>query len=227
MIIPGHETTAVSHQPWDSICVTVRCETLAQWEPSLAGLLNWKGAPDHGVCAADRRAVAKFAAWTERLFSERWRTGDEPALWESALRERLQGHLGAMLGGRPSSGRASSLQRVARYDVAMSACRIIHADPERRLTVRDVASQVGIGARAIEYAFKNVLGVTPEQYLLAVRLSLARHQLRRASATGSVTKVAFQHQFENLSRFASQYARLFGELPSETLRHARNSSLRA
>jgi AraC-like DNA-binding protein len=227
MITPGHETTAISHQPWDSICVTVRRETLAQWEPPLARLLERKGAPEHGVCIADRRAVVKFAAWTERLFSEQWRAGDEPALWESALSERLQGDLVAMLDGRPSPTPASSLQRVARYDVALSACRIIDADPERRLNVRDVASQVGVGIRALQYAFRNVLGVTPEQYMLATRLSLVRHQLRRASASGSVTSVAFDHQFENLSRFASQYARLFGERPSETLRSVRQASLNA
>jgi AraC family ethanolamine operon transcriptional activator len=131
--------------------------------------------------------------------------------------------LAGALHSRPSAPR----QRIGRYDTALAACRIIHADTDQRLGVRDVASQLGIGARALQYAFRNVLGLSPAQYMLAARLNQARHQLRRALVAGSVTSIAMDNRFENLSRFASQYARLFGERPSETLRLARNSSRRA
>ena len=39
---------------------------------------------------------------------------------------------------------------------------------------------------------------------------------RLKSDDASVTEICFSHGFYTPSRFAQQYARLFGELPSET-----------
>lgn len=39
----------------------------------------------------------------------------------------------------------------------------------------------------------------------------------------TVTTIAFEHELQNLSRFASQHARLFGERPPDTLRAAKTA----
>jgi AraC family ethanolamine operon transcriptional activator len=83
----------------------------------------------------------------------------------------------------------------------------------------DLADRLGTTARAIQYALKSGLGVSPYQYLLARRLKRVRHDLLQHPTT--VTMAAFDHGFENLGRFASQYTRLFGERPSDTLRRTR------
>ena len=52
------------------------------------------------------------------------------------------------------------------------------------------------------------------QYILTQRLHEARRLLRNTNV--SVTEAAVELGFSTPSRFASQYRRLFGELPSAT-----------
>ncbi|TXL82373.1 AraC family transcriptional regulator [Vineibacter terrae] len=45
----------------------------------------------------------------------------------------------------------------------------------------------------------------------------------KTAGFGSITEIAFDYKFGNLSRFGAQYKRLFGERPSDTLRAARSA----
>ncbi len=56
------------------------------------------------------------------------------------------------------------------------------------------------------------------------RLTMARDELRRPMASTTVTQVALHWGFDHLGRFSRYYAREFGELPSDTLRHARDAA---
>jgi AraC family transcriptional regulator, ethanolamine operon transcriptional activator len=90
-------------------------------------------------------------------------------------------------------------------------------------TITDICYSLQISERAIQYAFKEVLNLSPNTYLRFHRLNRAHAQLRRpASAEVSVTAVATHWNFWHLGRFSSDYLRLFGELPSTTLRRALN-----
>ncbi|WP_178133249.1 helix-turn-helix transcriptional regulator [Vineibacter terrae] len=220
---PRRETVAISHVPWDSISINIRHDTLAAWGTRLSEPFQADLGPEQGVYATDPGAVARFAGWVEALFAARMPAGAgaDTALWIAALRAHVRQHLAAMLGCPADPTPVSSIHRVARYDLALAALRVIHRQDEDRTTVTDVARALGVGTRAVEYAFAHVVGVSPARYMLAERLNRARHCLR--IGIGSVTSIAFEHQFENLSRFAQQYARLFGERPSDTLRAARQS----
>ena len=57
--------------------------------------------------------------------------------------------------------------------------------------------------------------------LRRVRLARARADLEAPGRNTSVTNVAYDCGFSHLGRFAQEYARRFGESPSETLRRAR------
>jgi transcriptional regulator GlxA family with amidase domain len=57
--------------------------------------------------------------------------------------------------------------------------------------------------------------------LRRVRLAQARADLEAPGPNTSVTNVAYDCGFSHLGRFAQEYARRFGESPSETLRRAR------
>jgi hypothetical protein len=67
-----------------------------------------------------------------------------------------------------------------------------------------------------------VAEVTPTAYLRELRLDRAHHELRSAEphAGVTVTDTALRWGFGHLPRFAAVYQRKFGQLPSETLRHA-------
>ena len=57
--------------------------------------------------------------------------------------------------------------------------------------------------------------------LRRARLAQARADLEAPGRNTSVTNVAYDCGFSHLGRFAQEYARRFGESPSETLRRAR------
>jgi AraC family ethanolamine operon transcriptional activator len=83
------------------------------------------------------------------------------------------------------------------------------------LTADDVAQALGVSYRVLHYAFRDALGVSPYRFLLTEKLHSARRQLKTANT--SVTDALLAHGFSTPARFAQQYKRLFGELPSQTL----------
>lgn len=90
-------------------------------------------------------------------------------------------------------------------------------------SIVDICMELNISQRNLQYSFKNILGVTPNAYLYHLRLNRARGQLiKPESAHTTVTEIATNWQFWHLGRFANDYLRLFGELPSTTLLRSLN-----
>jgi AraC-like DNA-binding protein len=221
-IAPRREMTTISHGTWGSISINVRRDILAGWSPRVADLLDHDRGVEQSRIDADNAALEQFTTWVDGLFREPAAVSadGEVSLWMTALRDRAGQLAMKMFGDSPSPFPVAVTERIARYDLVMAALEIIHRNDDGRLSVKDLTTALGIGSRALEYAFAMVVGHSPSQYLIAARLTRARGRLR---AGNSVTTVAFDHQFENLSRFAHQYTRLFGELPSSTLRDAREA----
>ena len=87
------------------------------------------------------------------------------------------------------------------------------------VTVADLCSRLGVSRRHLQYCFQEVLNLTPVKYLRAVRLNRVRRELKagRQDAALSVHDVAARWGFWHLSHFASDYKKMFGELPSQTM----------
>jgi AraC-like DNA-binding protein len=90
-----------------------------------------------------------------------------------------------------------------------------------------LARAAGVRPRTLEAHFRRFLGTTPLGWLRRSRLARARHQLLSAKPATTVTDVACAGGFSQLGRFAGEYRRYYGELPSETLRRHRRSSEQA
>jgi AraC family transcriptional regulator, ethanolamine operon transcriptional activator len=111
------------------------------------------------------------------------------------------------------------LDRTARHRIVARVRELVIAKPDVPFTVLDICHAVGTSRRKLQYCFEEVLGTHPAYYLRVLRLNAVRRELRRHShATASVSDVAFRWGFWHLSRFASHYRQLFGELPSDTLK---------
>ena len=92
-------------------------------------------------------------------------------------------------------------------------------DSHQHPTIVDVCRYAGVSQRSLQYCFLDTLGLTPVAYLRIARLHRVRTELRDPSASGlKVGDVATRWGFWHLSKFAGDYQKLFGELPSETLR---------
>lgn len=87
------------------------------------------------------------------------------------------------------------------------------------ITVSQLCSITGASERTLQYAFQEKYGLTPKAYIQAYRLNRVRKVLRISTAVSHrVVDVANDWGFWHMGQFAKDYRRLFGELPSETLR---------
>ncbi|MCX2980862.1 AraC family transcriptional regulator [Halieaceae bacterium IMCC14734] len=87
------------------------------------------------------------------------------------------------------------------------------------VSVTDLLEIADISERSLQYAFKDAFDMSPLTYMKRRRLHFARQQLLSAcSKDTSVSKVATGLGFYELGRFANDYRRVFGQLPSQTLR---------
>jgi AraC family transcriptional regulator, ethanolamine operon transcriptional activator len=91
------------------------------------------------------------------------------------------------------------------------------------IQVPDVCLALGVSRRELEYAFRSILDQSPRDYLQILRLHAIRIQLMRYSSEQSdpVITTAYENGVSHLGRFSANYRKLFGELPSETVRRKR------
>lgn len=91
----------------------------------------------------------------------------------------------------------------------------------RPLYLMDLCVALRTSERTLRRAFQEQLGISPNRYLWYRRMYLTNRALQLSSpAHTSVTLIAMEHGFWELGRFAAEYRRLFGEMPSTTLRKA-------
>ena len=86
------------------------------------------------------------------------------------------------------------------------------------IRLSEVAAIVGVSSRTLTLAFRDVLGVTPVEYIRTRRLNGARQLLLNLPLSNNpVTETAMQCGLTHLGYFSRDYKALFGELPSETI----------
>ena len=88
--------------------------------------------------------------------------------------------------------------------------------------ILDVCAATHVSRRTLQYCFEERLNISPLQYLKALRLNQARRQLRHLMEVqamhanqNTIANIAALCGFNHASRFASDYKRMFGELPSQ------------
>ena len=172
---------------------------------------------------ADAAMVRRLYDWGKRLVDTAAR---QPALFDDRKDQRgaaqvemietLLATLGAARDFDPTGAdrvhRSQTLVVKAAEDYALS-----HVD--ERVYVTDLCRAAAVSERALEYAFKEVLGLTPVAYLIRLRL----HRVRQALLAGThgsttVSAVALDWGFWHFGEFSRAYKDCFGELPSDTLR---------
>ena len=99
---------------------------------------------------------------------------------------------------------------------AQKAREYIDAHADEPPAIQEVCQAVGVSWRTLNYAFRECFGVTPKEYLQATRLDCVRKELRRMGPQATISDVANTWGFWHMGRFAANYRRHFGELPSET-----------
>lgn len=107
-----------------------------------------------------------------------------------------------------------------RRQIIRSAMDFVDQHEGDYLAVKDLAHAAGVSQRTLHAAFHEYFSVGPARYLKLRTLHQARGRLKAADPSkATVTEIAAQLGVWELGRFAHDYHFLFGELPSETLRH--------
>jgi AraC family ethanolamine operon transcriptional activator len=114
----------------------------------------------------------------------------------------------------PTTGRPL----VPRAHIIRTAKALIEGCEDEVLGIDDLARAADVSVRTLQTAFLDYFGIPPHRYLTLRRLHQVREALRRADLDETtVTRIAARFGFWQFGRFAGQYRRLFGELPSATL----------
>jgi AraC-like DNA-binding protein len=102
---------------------------------------------------------------------------------------------------------------VARFE------EFLEANPDQPLYLTEICAAIGVAERTLRVSCEEHLGMGPIRYLCLRRMHLVRRALLRADpSTATVTRLATDHGFWELGRFAVAYRALFDESPSESLR---------
>lgn len=86
------------------------------------------------------------------------------------------------------------------------------------LSVEELAQVGNVSVRTVYNLFAKSFNVTPKLFIKQAKLKSLREELVRGKAVRNVTEVALNYGFTHLGRFSADYRKMFGELPSETLR---------
>lgn len=108
----------------------------------------------------------------------------------------------------------------ARKRIVDRACEYALSHKDNPPSIIELCNHVGASRRKLQYCFQETLGTNPVTYLRTLRLNAAHRDLLVHARTVTVQDVAARWGFWHLSRFATDYRRLFGERPSETLQRA-------
>lgn len=105
---------------------------------------------------------------------------------------------------------------------ALKRALVLIDDPHQEfISVADLCKKVGASWATLERAFAEEFGISPKSYITSRRLSAVRKRLLEADSSIVITDVAFAWGFWHMGRFAADYRKQFGELPSQTLKSNR------
>ncbi len=148
---------------------------------------------------------------------------DEDALVESvctsSLINNLVDHIAEAL-CRDSSLALKEHDQVHASSCLLSRVRDIFESSKREsIQLYELCKELGVSARTLQITFKQAYGISPMRYLKLRRLHAVRQRLINSSVDDvSIKRAALEGGFFDRSRFAEDFRKLFGHLPSQTQR---------
>lgn len=107
----------------------------------------------------------------------------------------------------PENGRRDQRRRAVLDLIDAHLC-------DARLDTHQIADRVGVSARSVQLLFAE-MATTPSAYIQQRRLDRAASRLDKEGADGTITGIAFDVGFNDLSSFCRAFRRRFGMSPSD------------
>lgn len=227
----AHEQVQVSIPIYRSRDCGVCCEDIAVI-PSFEGHgMGWGGAREVVVlhfgssflaraieaspCVAESVALRSGA---DSFIAQVGLTIRQDLLWYDTIDEFLLEALGTILagylfGGQPycDGNAGKSIPRLA-YKQSRRAIEIMRAATDRRLSMGEISSELGLSQWHFSRQFRKTTGLSPYQFLLRVRVERARRLLEHGHA---ISEVAAMVGFVDQSHMHRHFRRLLGTTPGD------------
>jgi AraC family transcriptional regulator, ethanolamine operon transcriptional activator len=220
---PATEVTFVVNAGWESISFLVAPEDIKEHLMARRREAEFRVPCGVDVMQADPERVRKLYEWGRRLTETAEQMPelfDEPRLEPGMVQAELIEMLLATLGAADdfeSLRRDRTLQAQGRIVREVETYAMAHIDDHVRIS--DLCRAAAVSERTLEYAFREVMGLTPLAYLTRLRLHRVRQALLAASqGSTTVSMEALNWGFWHFGEFSRAYKECFGELPSATLR---------
>ncbi|MDN3641296.1 helix-turn-helix domain-containing protein [Lutimonas halocynthiae] len=94
----------------------------------------------------------------------------------------------------------------------------IHSDITNVTSLHQICERTNIPERTIRRLIRKKYDMSPKKYLTALRLNEVRKMLKMDKEKSTLIKISSEYNFWHMGQFSRDYKKLFGELPSETLR---------
>ncbi len=212
---PEKEYYAIVDGGWRNIEITVSNKLLEKHE-----LL--------GVCQSLRRSqvesivplgrhVAQSVANRTLRFIETVRSLDPSAreMFDTYLHDYVITLLSALLERTKFSSDAPEINVQQRFWIVRRAIDFIEENLSESIGLSEIAKAVCQSPRVLQYAFREVMQLSPCQYQQMRRLSKVKNHLRFDPGL-PFKRIARMYGFSHYGRFSQQYNRTFEETPSET-----------
>jgi AraC family ethanolamine operon transcriptional activator len=126
--------------------------------------------------------------------------------------------------GKGVKQKGQRIKTYRRYSLVRQAEDIAQSYLDKPLTLKQLCDDLETSSTALYYGFQDVFGMSPMAYIKTQRLNGVRRALKTANPqTTMVMGIAQQWGFWSPNHFCGDYKKMFGELPSETLRRSSES----
>lgn len=95
----------------------------------------------------------------------------------------------------------------------------VYKHMDAKINIDSLAKQHQVSKKTLHNGFKSLFGFTPNHFLRQLKLNLVHNELKKSNPKEStVLRIAQKWGFMHMGNFSKCYSRLFGEIPSQTLK---------
>lgn len=174
------------------------------------------------VLSTERAPMAELRSYVNDVLDKCKRDGTivkSAGIWTRIESELLR-RIGAVL--RSSSAGAYAERERKAFSLVQRVESFMWENVEEPLTLKRICANTDCRMRTLIYCFKECFGIGPITYLKTLRLNAVHRRLKKARGAVRIFDVATDYGFWHMGHFSTDYKRMFGVTPTETVWWARS-----
>lgn len=213
---PGNEAEFASSDTWDALTFAVAEEEVEKISSALSDR-PYASSDFHGSATLSQNAANSLRSQGMEFLrcskSAQIADATQVALWsEQFVRLFLWEVIQAQ------QDREIVVVPARSAEIVKQATDLVLSEPGCGTGLTEICERIDVSLRTLHYAFQDVTGMSPATWLRRMRLNQAHKTLARSAPDEVLVKqVALDNGFLHFGHFGTQYRRMFGCSPSQTL----------